>query len=232
MTEKEIRILWEKELAFFGVVTASLSHEINNVVAIVGELTGLLDDLLSASEQGRPLNSEKLKGLSSRLSKQVDKGKIIIKRLNRFAHSVDDPVKQVNLGELLFLISAIAERFAFLKGICIKTEFDSADSVTVETDPFALQQAVFTCIQLALSTAGSNAVINIGLKPEASEIRIFVAGAPVADAADINEKREVLSILMKELGGRFEIKPAHNTEHSIALFIPRSLAGGRGRITP
>jgi C4-dicarboxylate-specific signal transduction histidine kinase len=219
-TGEEFRVLREKNLAFFGTVTASLSHEINNVVAIVGELTGLLDDLLYAAEGGRPLNLEKLKDLSARLSKQVKKGETIIKRLNRFAHSVDEPVKQVNIKELLLQILAIAERFAFLKGIKLESQFTD-DSVVIETNPFFLQQAVFLCIQLALSAAQKNDVIQIGFSQEKSGIRIFLNGVNLTGTAEVAAKTDFLSVLMKELGGDFDIAPAHGAAYAIALTIPR-----------
>lgn len=221
MTPQEIRLLREKELAFFGTVSASLSHEINNVVAIVGELTGLLDDLLSAAEQGRPLNAEKLKDISGKLAKQVKKGEVIIKRLNRFAHSVDQPVKQIDLKELLLQISTIAERFAFLKGITLEPHLADG-SCMMETKPFSLQQAVFLCIQIALDTAGKNDIIKISCQKEDSRMRIFLSGFAIPETDEVNSRTEVLSLLMKELQGEFDMASAGG-DYSIALSLPCAL---------
>ena len=43
MNDAKQRLLREKGFGFFGAITASLSHEINNVFAITNELSGLLD---------------------------------------------------------------------------------------------------------------------------------------------------------------------------------------------
>jgi signal transduction histidine kinase len=224
MTEREIQLLRRKDLAFFGAVTASLSHEINNSIAIVGELAGLLEDLLYAAEQGRPLNTPKLQDLSERLAKQVKKGEGVVKRLNRFAHSVDEPVKQIDVKELLQLTHAIAERFAFLKEVELKADFEAADGVVVETNPYSLEQAVFICIQLALSAAQKDDVIKIGFRRENTGIRIWVAGPSLKALPDLDSKTMFLSVLMKELEGAFDIAPAQNADHAIALFIPLSLS--------
>ena len=37
------------EIAFFGKVTASITHEIQNVLSIIKESSGLIDDVLSFS---------------------------------------------------------------------------------------------------------------------------------------------------------------------------------------
>ena len=39
--------------AFFGAITASLSHELNNVLATIKELSGLLEDLVHAVKPER-----------------------------------------------------------------------------------------------------------------------------------------------------------------------------------
>jgi C4-dicarboxylate-specific signal transduction histidine kinase len=228
MNDDNNRLQREKELAFFGTVTASLSHEINNVIAIVGELGGLLDDLLYAAEQGRPLNTDKLKDVSNKMAKQVEKGKIIIKRLNRFAHSVDEPIKQVDVKELLQQISAIAERFAFLKGVSLETDFGIDDSINIQTNPFLLQQAIFLCIQLALSRAQKNDVIKIGYRRQESGVNILFSGFPVAEPDE-----QFFSILLKELGGNLDIASAQDAGYSLALSIPRAIGGDSSRhITP
>jgi C4-dicarboxylate-specific signal transduction histidine kinase len=231
MTDDTNKLLREKELAFFGAVTASLSHEINNVVAIVGQLAGLLDDLLYAAQQGRPLNEEKLKEISVKLSSQVDKGKTIIKRLNRFAHSVDEPLKQVDLKELLQLISVIAERFAFLREVKLKADFDGMDSIAVATNPFSLLQAVFFVIQLLLSVAGKNDSISIGMKPEKDGVKILLAGPGIVTDDSFKSPLDFLSLLMKELGGKFDIASAPNAEYSIALSIPRTPRSDSSRVS-
>jgi len=228
MNENNNRLQREKDLAFFGAVTASLSHEINNVIAIVGELGGLLDDLLYAAEQGRPLNTDKLKDVSNKLTKQVGKGKTIIKRLNRFAHSVDESIKQVDVKEVLQQISAIAERFAFLKDVTLEAEFGMDDSIDIQTNPFLLQQAIFLCIQLALSRAQKNDVIKIRYRRQKSGVSILFSGFPA-----VEPDKQFLLPLIKELEGNLEIASAQNADYSLALSIPRSISGdSRRNITP
>ncbi|MGA6927645.1 MAG: hypothetical protein WBY88_18290, partial [Desulfosarcina sp.] len=56
---------------FFGEMSASISHEIKNVLAIIHENAGLLQDLLMMSEKGLPLSSERLSRLAQSILRQV-----------------------------------------------------------------------------------------------------------------------------------------------------------------
>jgi len=46
-------LLHKKELEFFGKITACISHELNNVLSIINEYTGLLEDLMLTCGDGK-----------------------------------------------------------------------------------------------------------------------------------------------------------------------------------
>jgi C4-dicarboxylate-specific signal transduction histidine kinase len=220
MTEGKSRFLLEKGLSFFGVVTASLSHEINNAIAIIGELSGLLDDLLAGAGQGRPLNNEKLQEISGKIGKQVKKGQGIIKRLNRFAHSIDEPVREFDLKELLEQITTIAERFAFLKGVNLEAKLED-DSIMIISNPFSLQQAIFTGIEVALRASKKNDAVTVALEHEGDGARVVLTSVPIPQTDEADAKLSFLSILAAELGGSVNVTAVDDGTHSITLSIPR-----------
>ena len=84
-------VISETGLQFFGKMSASISHEMKNVMAIINENAGLLEDLTVMAEKGMPIDPERLKTQASRIMKQIRRGDDIIKGMNRFAHSVDEP---------------------------------------------------------------------------------------------------------------------------------------------
>ena len=49
----------ENEIVFIGKITASITHEIKNVLASIKELTGLMEDLVSMSDDF-PLKNKQL----------------------------------------------------------------------------------------------------------------------------------------------------------------------------
>jgi len=75
---------------FFGRMSASISHEIKNVLAIINENAGLLDDFALMAEKGMPLDPRRLGKVAESLMKQVRRADAIVRNMNKFAHSVDD----------------------------------------------------------------------------------------------------------------------------------------------
>lgn len=222
MNKEEYCLLRERGLSFFGAVTASLSHEINNAVAIVGELSGLLGDLLLGAEQGRPLDNKKLKKLSERISSQVKKGDSVIKCLNRFAHSVDESVKTFDLKELVEDIDIIAQRFAFLRKVCLEKKLDG-ETITITSNPFSLQQAIFTCIELALTASKTDDVVILKANEDGEGARITVESPSFGRRDKIETELSFLSVLMKDLGGTAKVIPVDDGRDLLILSVPQSM---------
>ncbi len=222
MDEKENRLLREQALSFFGTITASLSHEINNSVAIITELSGLQEDLLLGAEQGRPIDNGKMLELSQRITNQVKRGREFIKRLNRFAHTVDNAITDYDLKEVLDQLTALAQRFAFLKGVNLETSLEK-ESVKIRGNPFGLQQAVFICIRLVIDASNKNETISVTFEKEEHGARILITGRSSNGAEEKESKLSFLKILMKELCGAIEIISLDNEQQSLALHIPMSI---------
>ena len=64
-------IMATEGLQFFGKMTASISHEIKNTLAIMNENAGLLEDLSILAERGRPLDLERVKRIAGQVTKQI-----------------------------------------------------------------------------------------------------------------------------------------------------------------
>ena len=73
-------------LKMMGDVSASASHDILNVLAILNEHTGLLSDLLALKGEVTP---DQLLQTTHAMESQIKRGKDLLEHLNRFAHSPD-----------------------------------------------------------------------------------------------------------------------------------------------
>jgi signal transduction histidine kinase len=166
-------IVAQEGFQFFGKMSASISHEIKNALAIINENAGLLEDFTLLAEQGRPIDLQRLKSLAGQVMKQIKRADGLVKRMNQFAHSADDQVKNTDLGETLGLITAIAQRLAFMRGAQLTFELPD-QPVTVTTYPFLLENLIWLSLDFFLE-GGHKA---IRLKPEATEdgARIRFAG--------------------------------------------------------
>lgn len=217
----EEKLLREKGLAFFGSIMASFSHEINNVMTIINELAGLMDDLLQVGQQGRPLQLERLRGISERIGTQVKRGEEMIKRLNRFAHTIDETVKTIDLSDLLEDLIALSERLLTLRRTRLETQFPE-ETILLVSNPFLLQQAIFSCIELLLDASHDNQLLRLILEKQDGGARITIAGEePIVKTDDA--ALSFLPILMEELGGKVDVIPSDNGGLSLVLSLPYSI---------
>jgi len=200
------RLLMEEGLNFFGKISASFSHEINNAVNTISEISGLLSDLLAMSEQGKPLKREKLKSISSNISEYTDRGQKMIKKFNRFAHSADEARCDTNLVELLDTIVALTRRLADRKRMNIETSYPG-DKVVVNTNPFFLEMIVFTFLEAALETPRENATITFTIENNPPSPVISLSSPSLPEREEIESRYPLLSMLAGELDAAIAHSP-------------------------
>jgi signal transduction histidine kinase len=139
-------------LQYFGRASASISHELKNALAIIGENAGLMNDYLHMAERNVPLDPTRLKTVTSRIESQIQRADGIIKNMNRLAHSVDDPVKSVDLQEIVDLFVKVSQREAAMRRVSLSI-IPSAAAATVTTAPFLLLTLLGRCLSHALDAA-------------------------------------------------------------------------------
>ncbi len=185
-------ILGWNGLQFFGAISASISHEIKNVIAIINENAGLLEDYCFMAEKGKPIDPARMKAISEKVAKQVKRGDGIIRMMNRFAHSVDEPVRSVDLAELIALVVALNGRFAANKNV--KVDVRPAEApLLLSTNPFYLENLLFLCLQYAMESAGGGGVLTLTPEKSAEGFSITITG--LADFPEPFPTRPVEALL-------------------------------------
>jgi len=147
-------------LQFFGTVTASISHEINNVLAIINENAGLLEDFALMADKGQPIDPKRLKALAGKIATQIQRADSIVKNMNKLAHSVDTPVKRINLNDLIELMIALAMRFASMRGVSLERN-TSKNPVFITTNDFFLENLLWLCLVFFMDAAGHDKVVTL-----------------------------------------------------------------------
>ena len=220
MTQDE-RTMESRGIQFFGKVSASLSHEIKNVFAVIGESSGLMEDLLAMHRnKGAPLDPDRLQTIAERIRKHLARGDAIVKNMNRFAHSADEPIQVKDLEELTRLVVALAERHAMLRGVSL--EVSSEDSpVPVETNPFLLQQLLWTCIDFAVSVCGPSRKVTLRVGQAENGGRVILDSLEIPTSSTEEILPREAGFLMRELGVGVSVC-ADGKE--IGLFVPKRIS--------
>ncbi|OEU69078.1 MAG: hypothetical protein BA863_04300 [Desulfovibrio sp. S3730MH75] len=178
-------------LCFFGKVSATISHDVKNVLAIINEEGGLLQDLSLMAGQGMELDPERLVKLAEKIQNQVKRGDTIIKNMNKFAHSVDVAECEVDFYEMTSLMIALFTRMASAK--CVTVILKEGERVTGKCDPFSAEMLIARCLEVSMDSAGKNHEISVEVFTKNSERVISVHGLRLEVAENDLDAIEALS---------------------------------------
>ncbi len=160
--------------AFMGKITAGVTHEIKNVLAIIKESAGLLEDLISLSQDDLPPPDKFLRVLT-RINGQVTRGVDLSASLNAFAHTGDELRASVDLNQAVVQSAFLSQRFARLKRITLSA-FPCEKPLVATTDPLAFQMLLFQCVDLLMNLLGAGSVIT--LEPtDRDGVHVRISGA-------------------------------------------------------
>lgn len=193
-------------LRFFGKVSASISHEIKNVFAVINEAAGLLSDLTLMAEKGMPIDPGRLKRVAQSIQGQIQRGDTIVRNMNRLAHSTDDGVQTVELQQILELSTGLATRMADMKQV--RLELGDCQPVTATVAPYDLIRLLYEAMALAMDTMASQATLVLSLARRGDDAVISL-GVP---AQGINLRPDdALTALAADMGAAVAADTEHGT---------------------
>jgi C4-dicarboxylate-specific signal transduction histidine kinase len=158
-------------LQFFGQISASISHEINNVLAIINENAGLLEDFTLLADRGTPIDPARLKVMAAAVKKQIGRADDIIKNMNRFAHSIDQTITTVDLDQTIELAIALTARFAVMRGVRVNLELPQSP-VKIPTAPFFLINLLWLCLDFSMSASGNEKQVELVVEETQNNVLI------------------------------------------------------------
>lgn len=164
---------------FFGEMSASVSHEIKNLLAIINENAGLLQDLIAISAgSGKRLDPQRLERIAQSIQRQVTRGDRIVRDLNRFAHSADAEREPVDVVEMIHFILRLGRRLIDIKGVEPIVEA-GIQAMTVVTNRFFLENLFWCSLFHVLDECEPGQAIRIGVDMAPPKKYIRYRGLPL-----------------------------------------------------
>jgi C4-dicarboxylate-specific signal transduction histidine kinase len=198
--ESKLDKISETGLQFFGKMSASISHEIKNVLAIINENAGLLQDFVLMADQGMPIDPQRLKTLAEAVLKQIGRADGIVINLNRFAHSVDKTYTTVDLNDMVELVVALSARFAAMGGVDLIPKLSEVP-VKLKTIPFFLMNLLWLCLEFVMDAVGRGGSVELVTEKAVNGgcIRFNTSASSVAVPTDTfsTEREKTLLDLLK-----------------------------------
>ncbi len=207
--EKEIGKICVEGLSFFGKTNRLISHELKNILAIISETLGLLDELVELSGKGMELKPERLRSMSDSIIEEVERANNVIRCMNTFAHSVDEFITEVDIGQALSLVIELSQ----LDSASRKTKIRLVKSETsvIYTSPFFLEMLIYQVLNYALRGAGPGDEIRISFDCKDNDARITFSGIASNNLDEFPTKKEVL--FAEALSGKVSLDAAAGDLH-------------------
>ncbi|HOP06555.1 MAG TPA: hypothetical protein PLF13_04605 [candidate division Zixibacteria bacterium] len=206
-------------LTFVGEITASVTHELSNVVGTIEQVSGLIEDLTYTPEIQDAGIAERLMDVVERVARQTERGTTLIRRLNRFAHLADNEKVECDLAQVLENVAALSERLVNLKKVNLVTS-GLADSLPLICNPLMVAQSVFGMVKRVLSTADGSEPLRIELVGVSRGALVTVSARVGTDVAD-DMMQAPENLPLEAFGGSL----AHRTENGrfiLELTVPNS----------
>ena len=223
-----------REIGFMGKVTASLSHEIKNTLAIINESVGLMGDLLRKDAPDDWPPYLRLTNLMGSIEEQVQRSAAIVKRLNQFAHSMDKSLAELDLNETVRQTVILAQRFATLRRVNLETQLESKP-LHLLSDPFRLLYVIFGFIERAINcspkeaevtvkTERSGAMFQVTVTDQGTvgtgKIRALVSADPSTEAEQGESDLALLAQTIEALGGTINAEQEDGGLNKVVLSFP------------
>jgi light-regulated signal transduction histidine kinase (bacteriophytochrome) len=204
-------------LAFFGRMNAAISHDMRNVLAIINETANLLDELVELQQAGQiKPNPEKLQTLSRRIVQQVERGQNVIGNMNAFAHSIDVPVREVDLARAMSVMAVLSRHFATGRALELSLP-DEGPRIT--THPFFLNNLIHHALNFAIAAAGPDKKIRIAVKAGNGGGEIVFSGLAITEKTFPSE---IAGLLATTLGASLDVDRGVG---AISITVPARMPG-------
>ena len=154
------RVREVEKMALVGRLAASVAHEVNNPLQIIGDQAGWIEELLAEEERGQVRNYEEYQGAVRKIRQHVGRASTITHRLLGFSRSMEFKRVETDLNTLVKDTVSFLENEARNNRITIR--LNPLETLPrVMTDPAQLQQVFLNIVNNAIDAIGADGVITI-----------------------------------------------------------------------
>ena len=148
------------QMATLGRMAASMAHEINNPLAVIGEQAGWLQDLLRQEDLARSANFQEFADAVSKIEYHVNRARKITHRLLGFARRPEPVQERLDLNAILADTIGFLENETHYRQIEMQTDFDATLPQTT-SDAAQLQQVFLNILHNAIDALGQDGEIKV-----------------------------------------------------------------------
>ena len=197
-------IVCKETLQYMKAMLPVFSHEAKNVLAIINENAGLMDDYILMAQKGKTLDLERLSSLSASIRKQVARFNTLITDVRQVADGLDNATQDICLvhhtRQISELLSAKAAMRSIQFHVCAIQE-----PILIRTRPVLLRHIIWSCLDYAIHAGERGRQLRLCLETRAENAVVLISGIDNLTTESISaimpdeQRSVVLSALNAEL---------------------------------
>ncbi len=157
---------------FYGRIIASYTHEIRNILAVIRESAGLMQDIMGLIPENDMPHYDKLTNSLAAVERNVLRGHDLSTRLNEFAHSSDVETAETDLYQSIDMLASLCKKIAERQKVAIKV-VQPDQPVILKTRPIELLLTVFMCVESLFSSTEKESEISVSIIQKDSTAQII-----------------------------------------------------------
>ena len=207
-----------RDAKLMGRLTASATHEMQNILATIRESSGLMEDLLAMSSEGFA-HAERFKRGLTVLSEQVERGMMLTEQLNFCAHAPEESPAGADVNLAVRALVGLSRRHAARGKVNLVL---AAGRSGLRTSLRAVEVMELACLALdcSLQCLPMDAQLLLSVE-EQGGLAVVRLDSPGFETLRRNEHCAELSELAGKLGVGIAAGPGGN---GLVLSLPRSAA--------
>jgi two-component system NtrC family sensor kinase len=169
------QVMQSERLAAGGRLAAGVAHEINNPLAVIGEVAGYLQDLLGDPATPREELLAETRESLPKITRQVQRCRGVTHRLLNFSRKSAVRIEQADVNAALEEILPFLEKEAVLAGVSLERDYQR-DLPRVRIEEMQLQEILVNLITNALQAIGKrgHGTIRIGTARQGNRVIVTI----------------------------------------------------------
>ncbi|MBI5523204.1 MAG: two-component sensor histidine kinase [Desulfarculus sp.] len=239
--DQDAQLVHSARLVSLGRMAAGVAHEINNPLAAIGELAGLMDDLMDEEFVKTYSRGSKFKENVAKIQHHVDRARGVTHRLLGFARRMEPHHDSVEVNDIVNETCSFLEKEALFRKVDLGREL-AVNLPRIKSDRAQLQQVFLNLLNNALDAVGEGGHITLTSRLNGDFVEVSVADDGPGIPPDLRERifdpffttkgpgqgtglgLSISHSIMQRLGGSltFESQPGHGA--TFLVRIPKVLA--------
>ncbi len=235
----EAQLAHSARLVSLGRMAAGVAHEINNPLAAIGELAGLMEDLIDDAFLRSSPHAELFQDNVRKIQTHVDRTREITHRLLGFARRMEPHHDSVNVNDVAREALSFIEREASFRQVELVRQLDP-DLPIITSDRAQLQQVVLNLLNNALDAVDEGGRITVESRPVDDGVEVAVVDNGSGIPPELRDRifdpffttkapgegsglgLSICHTIMKGLGGTLSFDSAPGRGTTFRVRLPRS----------